>query len=574
MGGQITWTCNGNGEFVFQVKEYRDCNGIPGDQSITLVTNAPGFISGIFCSKISQTDISPVGIGCPTCMNPMGNLNAVEEFIYESAPTTIVGTPPSSGWYFYYSSCCRNGNIINLSTSGGGNFTLRALMYPSNNLTTNPCYDNSPQFAESPTMAISAGSETSYNEAAFDQDLDSLVYSWGQPLDNGYPGSNYPFTAGYSYSSPLPGPSQNPLNIAAVLNPSTGRISFTSFTQGAFVTVVKVSSYRCNTLIAEVFREIQIAITSNSITANNTINQNSQLYLNSIPADYYDTLLAGDSITIQILANDTDLLSATAGGGVQTITLEAKSPEFGYQYQRTDSGCVIPPCAVLMNPSMPISNPIVAFNSMNWVTACAHASYINGCLQHQHTYFFLFKVKDNMCPVNGISYRTAAITISGPEIYLNGNSMVVSYPGVTLQWYLNGVAIPGATDTIFTPILSGIYTVIATSGNGCEMISSAVNRTFTGTGFENISSPTTLSINVNPNPVINHQLNLIAGSAEGDKVLISILDITGKTVYQNTAELQRGYEHLVIQIGDLVPGIYHLTMRSSKEQTETKIVIQ
>ena len=84
MGGEITWRCNGNGQFVFQVKLYRDCNGIPGPQAINLVTNAPG--GNINCILVSQNDISPQGTGCPTCPNPMGIYYAVEEFIYESAP--------------------------------------------------------------------------------------------------------------------------------------------------------------------------------------------------------------------------------------------------------------------------------------------------------------------------------------------------------------------------------------------------------------------------------------------------------------------------------------------------------
>jgi hypothetical protein len=42
MGGEITWQCQPNGNFVFTLKLYRDCNGIPGIfGSITMQTTVP-----------------------------------------------------------------------------------------------------------------------------------------------------------------------------------------------------------------------------------------------------------------------------------------------------------------------------------------------------------------------------------------------------------------------------------------------------------------------------------------------------------------------------------------------------
>src|SRR5690606_39224093 len=57
-----------------------------------------------------------------------------------------------------------------------------------------------------------------------------------------------------------------------------------------------------------------------------------------------------------------------------------------------------------------------------------------------------------------------------PVITLSGNDLV-SVPGGSqlsgFQWYLDGVAIPGATDSTFTPTASGDYTVSAFDGT-CE----------------------------------------------------------------------------------------------------------
>ena len=180
MGGEITWKCMkagsgpNAGKFKFQVKYYRDCNGIPPDANITLTTNAPGWGGGILCLPISTIEISPTGLGCPTCANPTGVSSTAQEIIYESAFIFISGTPPASGWNFWWQSCCRNSNITNLTLNAG--MTLRAIMYPFGVSNTNPCYDSSPSFAEKPQLSTCAGNQTSYSHNAVDDEVDSLVF--------------------------------------------------------------------------------------------------------------------------------------------------------------------------------------------------------------------------------------------------------------------------------------------------------------------------------------------------------------------------------------------------------------
>src|SRR5688572_18159370 len=59
MGGEITWTCQGGGQFVFTLKLYRDCNGVSiGNTQVIYVDNHP-VIGQIPVNLVSQTDISP-----------------------------------------------------------------------------------------------------------------------------------------------------------------------------------------------------------------------------------------------------------------------------------------------------------------------------------------------------------------------------------------------------------------------------------------------------------------------------------------------------------------------------------
>ena len=110
---------------------------------------------------------------------------------------------------------------------------LRAIMYPYNGQNTFPCYDNSPTFAELPTTVICSGYPFTYNHNAFDKELDSLGFEWAPAL-NGNISTPVTYQSGYSYNSPLPGPAQNPNNVAAYCKSYNGEISYTSLYKRSF----------------------------------------------------------------------------------------------------------------------------------------------------------------------------------------------------------------------------------------------------------------------------------------------------------------------------------------------------
>jgi gliding motility-associated-like protein len=437
MGGEITWRCLKSGpdagKFVFQVKLYRDCNGIPQSGSVTLNTNAPG--GSITCNQISVSDISPVAYlanglpnpACPTCTNPQNQPNAVQEFIYESAPRLITGVPPATGWYFDWDNCCRNALIVNLSNTGSGTFVLRAIMYPYNATNTNPCFDSSPQFAERPQLATCPKNFTAYNANAVDEELDSLVYDWAHPLQSPFPNpTNYPFTAGYAYNNPMPSPTQNFNNVAAVLNQVTGVVTFTSWTSGAFVTVTKVSAYKCGIKVAEIFREIQIAIMSGCV-----INQppNPADYntppdmipppelVQISPSEYIDTVFAGDTVRFSISASDFEQQPAPNPPGIfQLIKFTATGSQFGTNYTDPNSGCLFPPCATIEDPANVLNNFVFGSGGVtfNWVTSCNHLPKNLGCITFNSVYNFVIKVHDNFCPSPAVNFNTFTIVVMSP----------------------------------------------------------------------------------------------------------------------------------------------------------------
>ena len=418
MGGEITWVCLPNGQFQFTLKAYRDCNGSVIGIDVSsglLISNYPTTGSPtvtIPLILISQTDISPLCNGTGpniTCANPGGSSGAVEEFIFQTAPLTLTGTPPPEGWVFSYDGCCRNAAVTNLLNAGNEGFVLRAKMFAYNGQNTNPCYDSSPQFIEKPATIICAGYPFTYNHNAVDSELDSLSYQWSNALDDffgSWTSTNPPqltYIAGYSPTSPLPGTTQNGANVPAQLNANTGEVSFTSFTPGNFVTIVKVEAWKCGVLVAEIYREIQV-----TILAGCALNTKPAVPpLGGIFTNFSTTVTAGDLVTFNLSGVDPEFLP---NGNPQTVSIDATGSQFGTGYTNTGAGCLNPPCATL-NPPPQISGPQGAATTFTWQTDCNHIAYNDICATTSNTYTFVFRVADDFCPAPAVSIITVSVTV-------------------------------------------------------------------------------------------------------------------------------------------------------------------
>lgn len=491
MGGEITWECQGSGQYIFKLKFYRDCNGINTPSVVSLsVFNHPS-VTSITLTLLSQTDISPTcngagpTISCtnaqsqpgwPTSGSPVAG--AVQESVFQSAPITLAGVPPPQGWVFAYSDCCRNGSLTNLQNASSYGFTLKAVMYSYNGQNENLCFDSSPTFLESPSTVICLGSPFKYNHNAYDPDLDSLSFSWAEPLDDftgvytlGTNPAPIPFTNGYSYNSPLPGITQNPANVPAQINPSTGEISFTSLTQGYFVTNVKVEAWKCGTLVAEIYREIQVVLLPCAV--------------NSTPAvtytNYQSTVPAGTLVNFTLNGNDPGMLAD--GVTPQTVTINASGTQFGTGFTNASSGCLNPPCATLSS-SLPASATTNVSTTFNWQTSCNHISYNSTCNSISNTYTFVFRVKDDFCPAPAENISTVSITVLAIPVVASPQPKCVSVlpnGDVTLSWLtptdpagtFNGYFIfksstPGGPFTVVDSILTlnqATYTHIGANAN-------------------------------------------------------------------------------------------------------------
>ncbi len=455
MGGEITWDCLGNGQYIFTMKVYRDCNGVAFNtvgQQLD-VHNNPFVLSIQMSILVSVTDISPKcnGLGptifCPPNNGMGGGQGAVQEIILQSPPVTLPGTPPAQGWIFSWQNCCRN----NMAGGGNGNMlynynagqvadgmALRAKMFNYQNKLADPCFDSSPMFAERPSPIICGSQYYAYNHNAFDKELDSLRYYWDEPLNN-YAGvwaaGNPPpiaYWPGYSMAVPLPSTLQNINNIPAVLDPVTGQISFTSYTIGNFVTVVRVDAYKCGTLVAQIFREIQVTILPCGLnTAPDVLPpfQNAQGQY----TDYCDTVNVGSLVTFDIKAVDLEWLPT---GAKQTISLNASGGMFGAGFVNPNAGCLHPPCATLNAPP-PNSGQDSIVTTFTWQVTCDHIALNEECPANLNTYTFNIETKDDYCPAPQQNITTICITVI-PLPYMPSPDLrcvsVLPNGDITLTW--------------------------------------------------------------------------------------------------------------------------------------------
>ena len=139
-----------------------------------------------------------------------------------------------------------------------------------------------------------------------------------------------------------------------------------------------------------------------------------------------------------------------------------------------------------------------------------------------------FSVKVTVAGCASLASNAIAVTVNSipatPVITQTGNNLVSSSASGN-QWYLNGTSVAGATGTSYTPVVSGLYTVIATI-NGCASnVSASINYIITA-----VVSPTLdRAISITPNPTSDQVFIKYSGTI--GKFSVSVSDMSGKIVF-------------------------------------------
>ena len=555
MGGEITWKCIksgvNQGAYVFNVKIYRDCNGVPVQnlQNKFLVLHNHLSISNIALTYMGSADISPIcnGINGPNVQLSCGSPNSgyggsgngsVEEHIFRSDTIEISGNPDSLGWHFTYTDNARNLAVINLANNTGQyGFTLRAVIYsytdslgviyPNNN----ECYDSSPKFYEKPRTILEVGNGYdplafsngfTYSHNAFDEEQDSISYNWGQPLD-GYNAPTYdyldpdvingiPFASGFSINAPVQG---------ILMNSITGRTEYPASNTGNYVTCTNVSAYKCGQLVSEIFRELQVVLipptcnlgdtTNGNIGADSLCNvrplvQPPFFYPANQQINPWDTLVhCGDTVKFDFNALDNDVYP---NGSQQDLLFEVSGGQFFDYFNNIP--CQNPPCATFNEIGTGTTPPFITAGGVGsgefeWITSCNHIINSCGSTLTPKVYTFVIKVSDDFCPAPAIenTSQVISITVFPPCSNLkiptstnsvtnclinNGNAQVSPYGGTAP--YISYWADMNGLPVNPNSLSVGDYVIRVTDSTNCEAVDTV---TILG---PNLPSNTFSSVNV------------------------------------------------------------------------------
>jgi hypothetical protein len=148
-----------------------------------------------------------------------------------------------------------------------------------------------------------------------------------------------------------------------------------------------------------------------------------------------------------------------------------------------------------------------------------------------------------------------------PPIYQSGDSLVTTPLALSYQWYLAGIEIPGANDSVYAPIVSGTYTVMTADSNGCFALSDTINFVISA-----LTEVPFFAINVFPSPV-THQLFIAIPERVGEYEIF-VSDISGRAVFY----LKTNKKLNVIDTSSWADGIYTVSLKNHHTTTFHRVV--
>lgn len=143
---------------------------------------------------------------------------------------------------------------------------------------------------------------------------------------------------------------------------------------------------------------------------------------------------------------------------------------------------------------------------------------------------------------------------------------LVSSAGYGNQWYLNGNPIPGATDTIYTPVVNGNYEVVFTDNNGCSASSGVYF--FGSVGIAGSSSQEMYSITFNQQDGTIQLGGLAAGAYD-----FKLYNMAGSMIKEERFLSGGNQEQHFVNANGLSKGIYLVRLDASHFNGKAVVLI-
>lgn len=195
-----------------------------------------------------------------------------------------------------------------------------------------------------------------------------------------------------------------------------------------------------------------------------------------------------------------------------------------------------------------------SINTIKHLDDVEGVTYISVSEKSSH---FIFGV-DKSCSLP-TAVNVTVHPIQDVEIAITGNNVLstnVSAPNVSYQWYLNGLPIPGGTNSIYSVTSNGTYSVVVTFEGGCPIESNAIIVDDLKTSELDLQT----SIIGYPNPTTGDFQIAFGSSLEGQSIQILIIDELGR-ILKSQAAVANNYMNLSLE--NLSAGNYQVIIKGS-----------
>lgn len=208
--------------------------------------------------------------------------------------------------------------------------------------------------------------------------------------------------------------------------------------------------------------------------------------------------------------------------------------------------------------TVPAGASIVAGNNTNSITVDWSSSSTGGAITVYGT---------NACG-NGVTSPAYAVTVNPipatPVITWDG-SVLTSSSATGNQWYVDGVAVAGATGQTYIPAVNGVYYVVVTL-NGCSSAQSNTLITYVG-----IADGEAFGYQVYPVPNKGQFTVSVTGVEPGGYIL-RVQNAVGQTVYETSAQTN-GTIKEELNLSWLPSGLYNVGIVTGQHAMVRKIIV-
>ncbi len=176
---------------------------------------------------------------------------------------------------------------------------------------------------------------------------------------------------------------------------------------------------------------------------------------------------------------------------------------------------------------------------------------------------------------NGCTSSSAGTTVNvnplppKPTLFAIGDTIFCALPGYSLQWYLNGNILNGATGSYYIPLVDGTYSVVATDVNGCSHSSDPL--LFVGVGITEVQGDVR-SFEAVPNPSTG--LFTIHLEVQGYQDLgLFVRDVTGRVAWEKMLTGFSGSGRIYTDLSAYPAGTYLLELKGNKVYLPRRIMV-